>query len=89
MNVSLSPAVKRLVDEKVESGLYRSADDVLMEALRLLDERDRLRQTRLEDLRREIAIGIEQADRGDVAPLDMDEIRIAVQQRLIGEQDTR
>jgi antitoxin ParD1/3/4 len=70
MEVALPPELERLVREKVESGLYLSADEVLHEALRLLDDRDRLRALRLEELRKEVAIGIEQADRGEVAPFD-------------------
>lgn len=85
MNIPLTPELERLVHEKVESGPYLSANEVVTEALRLLDERDRLRQMRLEELRKEIAIGIEQADRGEVAPLDMAQIRSEVQRRLVAE----
>jgi antitoxin ParD1/3/4 len=45
---------------------------VVREALRLLEERDQLRELKLEELRKFVAVGIEQADRGEVAPLDMD-----------------
>jgi antitoxin ParD1/3/4 len=70
MNVSLTPELERLVQEKVASGLYNSASEVVREALRLLQERDELRRVRLEELRREIAVGIEAADRGDLVPAD-------------------
>ena len=40
MNVSLTPELERLVNEKVESGLYQTASEVVREALRLLKERD-------------------------------------------------
>lgn len=66
MNVSLTPALERIIQEKVKSGLYNSASEVIREALRLLEEQDRLRQMKLENLRKEIAIGIEQADRGQL-----------------------
>jgi antitoxin ParD1/3/4 len=66
MNVSLTPELERLVAEKVESGMYTSASEVVREGLRLLQERDELRRTRLEELRREIARGVEQADRGEL-----------------------
>ena len=66
MNVSLTPELERLVHEKVESGLYNSASEVVREALRLLRERDELQRMRLEELRREIQIGIDQADRGEL-----------------------
>jgi antitoxin ParD1/3/4 len=43
-----------------------SASEVVREALRLLEERDRIRETRLAALRSEIAIGIEQGDNREV-----------------------
>ena len=82
MSVSLTPDLEQVVRRKVESGLYLSTDDVLREALRLLDDRDRLRAMKLEELRKEIAVGIEQVERGEVAPLDMDAIRSKVTDRL-------
>lgn len=41
MNVSLTPDLERFVREKVESGLYNSASEVVREALRLLVDHDR------------------------------------------------
>ncbi len=71
MNVSLTPELEQLIHKKVETGLYLSASEVVPEALRRLKERDRLQAMKVEDLRREIQIGIDQADRGEVAPLDV------------------
>jgi antitoxin ParD1/3/4 len=65
MNVSLTPELEKFVTEKVASGLYYSASEVIREGLRLLQEQDALKQMRLQELRREIAIGIKQADRGE------------------------
>ena len=70
MNVSLTPKLEELVSKRVASGLYNSASEVVREALRLLEERDRLREMRLEELRREIAVGLEQLDRGEYAEYD-------------------
>ena len=66
MNVSLTPELEQLVQDKVKSGLYLSASEVVREALRLLDERDQLRQIRLAELKKKIAVGVEQAERGEV-----------------------
>jgi len=81
MNVSLTPELEQFVHTKVKSGRYLSASEVVREALRLLEERDRLREIRIGTLRQEIAIGIEQSDRGDV--LDGEEVI----QELLGELD--
>ncbi len=71
MNVSLTPELEQLIHKKVETGLYLSASEVVREALRLLEERDKLQALKLEEIRKEIQIGIDQADRGEVAPLDV------------------
>ncbi len=51
MNITLTP---ELVDRKVKSGRYNSAGEVVREALELLDEKDRIKDVRLEELRAEI-----------------------------------
>ena len=86
MNVSLTPELEQLVTEKVESGMYNSASEVVREALRLLKEHDEIRQARLEELRREIAVGLEQADRGETRPFDPDDLKRRVRDRLATEK---
>ena len=70
MGFSLPPDLMLLVRRKVQVRLYPSLDAVIREALLLLDERDRLREARLVDLKRELAIGISQANRAQVEHLD-------------------
>lgn len=79
MNVSLTPELEQYVHSKIKSGRYLSASEVVREALRLLEERDQLRTIRLETLRKEIMVGIEQSDRGEV--FDGEEVI----QELLGE----
>ena len=81
MNVSLTPELEKIIQSKVESGRYLSASEVVSEALRLLEERDRIREMRLEELRKEIQIGIDQADRGEVAALDVQGTLAKVRER--------
>ena len=61
MNVSLTPELERLVNDKVESGMYQTASEVVREALRLLKDRD---QTR-DQLRADVQAGFEQLARRD------------------------
>jgi antitoxin ParD1/3/4 len=70
MNISLTKEFENYVTQKVESGLYHSASEVIRDGLRLLKQRDELHQSRLAELRKEIAIGIDQADRGQVQPFN-------------------
>ena len=66
MNVNLGPVFDRFVSDLLKTGLYQSQSEVLREGLRLLKEREDLKQLRLAELRKEIAIGTEQARRGKV-----------------------
>lgn len=68
MNISLTPELRRFVGEKVKSGHYRSASDVIREGLRLLEDEDRLRDERLVEVRRKIQVGLDQLDRGEGIP---------------------
>lgn len=70
MNVSLTPQLEELIKKKVETGLYNSASEVVREALRLIEEQERLREIKLEELRREVHLGLEQLDRGESRKLD-------------------
>lgn len=58
MNVNLTPQLEELVRARVASGLYSSASEVVREALRLLDEQDRLRAVKLDALRDGIRLGL-------------------------------
>ncbi len=58
MNVNLTPQLEELVRSKVASGMYTSASEVVREALRLMDEQDRLRAVKLEQLRKDIRQGL-------------------------------
>jgi antitoxin ParD1/3/4 len=70
MNVSLTPQLESFITTKVESGLYGSQSEVVREGLRLLVERDRVVEARLNELRGEIAEGLQQARNGELIPGD-------------------
>ena len=59
MQVSLTPKLEELVREKVESGLYDSASEVIREALRLWKERRDLFGYTVEELRQLVQEGID------------------------------
>ena len=58
MNIKLTPQLEELVRSKVASGLYTSASEVVREALRLMDEQDRLMEAKLEQLRSDVRRGL-------------------------------
>jgi antitoxin ParD1/3/4 len=85
MNVSLTPELEQYVNGKVQSGLYHSASEVVRAGLRLLKEKDEIHQKKLRELRREIQVGIDQAERGEVSTFGaqtLKEIKAAGRRRL-------
>ena len=66
MNVSLTAELEQLVSQKVSSGLYQTASEVVREGLRLLIERDQ----RTESLHRDIQAGFEAVARGEYTDYD-------------------
>ncbi|MBC7669479.1 type II toxin-antitoxin system ParD family antitoxin [Caulobacter sp. DWR2-3-1b2] len=65
MNVSLTTELERRIAEKVESGLYTTASEVVREGLRLLFSADSLRAQQLERLNADLQLGLDQLDRGE------------------------
>ncbi len=70
MNVSLPAQLEQYVREKVESGLYSSASEVVREALRLLQEHERDQEAKLAQLRRDIEEGLRDAREGRLLEFD-------------------
>src|SRR5262245_37752921 len=70
LNVSLTPHLEAFIHQTVTSGRYQSASEVVRTALRLLEEREREREAKLDWLRHEIQKGL---DSGPATPLDIDE----------------
>ena len=65
MNISLTPELEKMVQAKVESGLYNNASEVIREALR-----DSLRRESEADwLRAQAAIGYAQLEAGETIPV--------------------
>jgi antitoxin ParD1/3/4 len=65
MNVSLTPELEKFVANKVDSGRYTSASEVVREALRLLEEHDLSRAAQLDAFNKELAGRLAALDRGE------------------------
>jgi len=65
MNIHLTPELEALVQKKVKSGRYNSASEVVREALRLFEERDRIRELKIQELRKKINEGWASLERGE------------------------
>lgn len=66
LNIFLPPELEQFVAQEVENGAYHTPSEVIRDGLLLLKEREEIRRLRLEELRKQIAVGIEQADRGEL-----------------------
>lgn len=73
MNLSLTPELEQFIQSKIESGMYSNASEVVRDALRHMDERDRWK-----DLREFMAPRIAAAKSGDYTTKSIDEIINAV-----------
>jgi len=69
MNVSLTPELQRFVTDKVESGLYNSASEVIRQALRELITKDVEQKVKLEALSSALKDGI---NSGEAVPWSLD-----------------
>lgn len=65
MNISLKLEEEQLIQAKLKSGKYETAYDVIVEALRLLEERDKQYEKWLEETREKVAVGIKQLEQGE------------------------
>ena len=74
MNVSLTTELDRYVTEKVQSGLYHSASEVIREGLRLLKEQDAIRQARLKQLGHDIDLATTQIENGQYSEFSAQEL---------------
>lgn len=78
INVNLTPFLEEMVRQKVKSGLYTSASEVVREALRLMAEQDSLRNAKLDQLQKDIHAGIES---GSATAWDAEEVKRSVRKR--------
>ncbi|MDJ1168528.1 type II toxin-antitoxin system ParD family antitoxin [Roseofilum sp. BLCC_M154] len=62
--IQLTPEIEALVDRHVKSGKYRDDLAVIEEGLLLLAERESIYKGRFEELKTEVAIGVEDLKQG-------------------------
>jgi antitoxin ParD1/3/4 len=65
MNVSLTPELEKFVADKVKSGRYNSASEVVREALRLLEEHEKARGVQLAAFNQELGARLVALDAGE------------------------
>ena len=79
MNISLTNQLSQYVDEKVTSGLYNSASEVMREALRLMKQQDLFQEAKIQALRRDIQAGL---GSGESTLFDLEDIKREAKKRF-------
>lgn len=82
MNISLTNELEEFVHEKVQTGRYLSASEVVREALRLLEERDKLKEFKIKQLQEDLKSALDELDRGESVQFDADRIKAKGRQLL-------
>ncbi|MCX7193037.1 MAG: type II toxin-antitoxin system ParD family antitoxin [Proteobacteria bacterium] len=75
MNVSLPPELEARVRQRVESGMYGSASEVIREALRLFEAYEQVKTSRLDSLRQDIAEGLSDVKSGRTREVDFESLK--------------
>jgi len=70
VNVSLPPELEARVRQRVESGMYGSASEVIQEALRLFEAYEQVKTAKLDNLHQDIAEGLSDAKNGRTKEID-------------------
>lgn len=70
MTLVLTPELDEFIQSQIANGKYTSTNEVIIATLQLLAERERLYQGRFEQLKQEIAIGVQEANRGELIDAD-------------------
>jgi antitoxin ParD1/3/4 len=86
MKVLLKPELEKFIAEKVKAGEYADASEIVNEALEVLKEQEEFTSGHEAYLRREVARGLEQLDRGEYSEFDAEKVIGEERRRLAGDK---
>lgn len=83
MQLAFPPEVQAFVQRQLSSGKYGSLMDLLLAAVKLLQQQEDIYQGRLFELQQEALVGLEASQQGRVVdgPAAMEEIRTNLRER--------
>ena len=87
--ISLKDEDQRFLEEVMKSGRFFSESEIVAEALAEFRMREAIRRARLDELRAQVQLGIEQADRGDFVAFSAEDVKREGRQRLAAQQAAR
>jgi antitoxin ParD1/3/4 len=82
MNISLEPDIQRYLEEQVNAGRYVSIDEAVNSLLAAARFQEEWTPEDVRELRDEIAVGLDEVDRGDVGAWDPADLKQRVRARV-------
>lgn len=74
MHISLTEPLENIVKDKVETGLYNNASEVIRDALRVMLKHEEAEKTAYAEMKRQALMGHEQALKGEFSDRTPEEI---------------
>ncbi len=71
MNIALKPEQEQFIQSQIERGRFKSADEAVSQAFKLLEDREREYQGWIEDTRQKVDVAVAELDRGEGVELDL------------------
>jgi antitoxin ParD1/3/4 len=71
MNIALKPEQEQFIQSQIDRGRFKSADEAVVQAFRLLEEQERDYENWIEDTRQKVEIAVAELDRGEGVDLDI------------------
>jgi antitoxin ParD1/3/4 len=71
MNIALQPEQEQFVKAQIDRGRFKSADDAVLQAFKLLEEKYQDYENWIEDTRQKVDVAVAELDRGEGVELDL------------------
>lgn len=71
MEITLKPELIEFLTDKIAQGKYHTLDEAINKSVELLKIQEQIYQGRFEELQREILLGVEASERGEVIDADV------------------
>lgn len=74
MHISLTDQQEEWVNSQIQNGHYASTSEVIRRAIRLLQEEEEIKQTKILALREAVQKGVDEIERGELSKSNVDEV---------------
>ena len=71
MNIALKPEQEQFIQSQIDRGRFKSADEAVSQAFKLLEKQEREYQSWIEDTRQKVEVAVAELDRGEGLELDL------------------